>query len=186
MVKRFREDGVAAGRMRYLLAEIKKLEARDTAKDSRDLLKDAVLLVREEDPEADGDDNAVDNAHDGTDDELEVQVQGNRTLSVSKFLRSQLPQYKRHIVNRIVDKLRSPFARKLSAAKQAELRSQNKRAVAHVNVNKPSITYVECDQPLMQRILGEMGNSVKAATHNVFMEAQETVTTLGQEVGLVF
>ena len=186
MVKRFREDRTAAAQMRFHLAEIKKLEARDTAKESRDLLKNAVLLVRDEDPEANGDDNAAEDTPNDTDDELEVKVKGNRTIAVSKFLRSQLPPYKRHIVNRIVNKLRSPFARKLSAAKHAELRSQNKCAVAHLNVNKPSITYFESDQPLMQRILGEMGASVKAATHIVLMEAQETVTTLGQEVGLVF
>lgn len=188
MVKRFREDATSAVRMRFLLAEIKKLEARDTSNDSRDLLKDATLLVREEIPEGDGDGNINEDVHDDDDDndEYEVQVGGNRTISVSKFLRMQLPQYQRHIVKHIVNKLRSPFARKLSAAKHAELRSQNKNAVAHINVNKPSITYFECDLPLMGRILGEMDESVKSAIHKVFMEAQETVIELGQAVGLVF
>jgi hypothetical protein len=181
MVQRFREDVTAAARLRFHLAEIKKLMARDTANESRDLLKDASLLVWDEDQEDDGDDNT-----NNTDDEREVQVKGDRTIGVSNFLRSQLPKYSRHVINRIVNKLRSPYARKLSAAKHAELRSHNKHPVAHINVNKPSITYFACDLPLMGRILTEIEDSVKACIHKVLMEARETLMELGPDAGMVF
>ena len=184
MVKRFREDAKAGARMRYLLEEIRKLDARDTATESRTRLRNASLLVREEAP--DDDDEGEDDTDVATDDEREVKVKGEKTISVSNFLRSQLPQYSRPTLNRIVTKLRSPYSRKLSAAKHEELESQNKHAIAHLNLNKPTITYFASDRPLMLRVLAEMGQSVKSAIHKVFVEAQETVIELGQEVGLVF
>ena len=182
MVKRFREDVSAAARMRFLLEEIKKLSARDTAKESSDLLRNASLLVREEAPEDDDEGDA----DDVTDDECEVQVKGGKTISVSNFLRSQLPKYSRPTLNRIVAKLRSPYSRKLSAAKHEELKIQNKRAIAHVNLNKPTITYFESDLPLMIRVLAEMDAGVKTCIRMAFEEAVNAVIEMRPGVGLVF
>ena len=172
MPKRYREDADAAARLRFHLAEIQKLMVMDTARfkdDQHDLLKDCLLLVRDEEASDDADD-----------DSDEIEVNGDHKLSVTEFLKSELPERRRHIIN----KLRTPFSRTLIKEKRRELKCQNKRSIVHTNVNKPSMTYFERDRPLMLQVLRGMDTTVDACILKIIAEARQILSDLDPEEGV--
>ena len=174
MVKRFREDGVAAGRMRHHLAEMDSLMAVDTTgytSDPYNLLERGTLWVHNADEEG---------ARETEDQVQEAPEVADPQVTVTEFLKAQLPRQQHHIIN----SLRTPFASRLMSAKMAELKSNHRHPVVHMSMNRPRLTYFKSDAALMTRVLKEM--DIKHYVYLAVQRARDVLTDLGPEVGLVF
>ena len=174
MPKRFRKDGVAAGRMRPHLAEMDSLMAVDTTgytSDPYNLLERGALWVHNADEEgAPEDEGHVE----------EAQEDANPQVTVTQFLKAELPREYHHIIN----SLRTPFASRLMSAKMAELNSNHQDPVVHMSMNRPRLTYFKSDAPLMTRVLKEM--DIAHFVYIAVQRAMDVLRDLGPQVGLVF
>ena len=177
MVKRFRQDVEATAAMKRHLAAIDELKALNSSRkksDPENLLDDAVLLVRDNETDADG----------ALDDEFEqTQLEGGRQILVTQFLKSQLPPHHHCIIK----SLRVPFSRRVYAAKNAQLKTRKQTAHAFMNVGlKPSMVYYDTDMPLMEQVLKEFDEKITEFLYAEFHRATEIVRNLGSELGVVF
>jgi hypothetical protein len=168
MVKRVRANVEATNKMRRHLQAVEKLMVVDTTgyqNDPYKLLRKGVLMVEED-----------------VDEEDDAPEEEDTELSVSAFLKSELPERRRHVVNSI----RTQFSSRLMSRKMEILRQQNKGPRLHLCLGRPRIQYVESDRPLMNQIFTDMQDLIDAAVVRAVKKAQEVLTDLGPELGLVF
>ena len=167
MVKRFRANVEATKKMRRHLKAVDELMAVDTTgytNDPYDLLKDGVLMVEEDVEEED------------------APEEEDNELSVSDFLKSELPKTRRHVVNSV----RTQFSSRLMTRKMEILKQHGKAPRLHMSLGRPRIRYFESDRPLMKQIFTELKDLIDAAVVRAVEKAMEVLTDLGPELGLVF
>ena len=167
MVKRVRANVEATNKMRRHLQAVEKLMVVDTTgyqNDPYKLLHKGVLMVEED-----------------VDEEDDAPEEEDTELSVSTFLKSELPERRRHVVNSI----RTQFSSRLMSRKMEILKQQNKGPRLHLCLGRPRIQYVESDRPLMREIFEELKDFIDAAVVRVVEKAQEVLTDLGPEIGVV-
>ena len=167
MVKRVRANVEATKKMRRHLQAVDELMVVDTTgyqNDPYKLLQSGVLMV-EEDVE-----------------EEEAPEEEEDELSVSDFLKAEPPKTRRHVVNSV----RSQFSSRLMNRKMEILKQHGKKPRLHMSLGRPRIRYFESDRPLMKQIFTELQDLVDASVVRAVKKAQEVLTDLGPELGLVF
>jgi hypothetical protein len=146
MTKRYREDGDTASQMKLHLDAIDRLMAVTAVghtSDPYNLLENGVLLMED----------VVEKEDDAGKELAQIApVVVNSPISVTSFLRAELPETQRHII----PFMRTPFSSRLMSEKLAEIERENKSKISSWRMNRPQLQYFESDKPLMQCVLKEM------------------------------
>ena len=143
MTKRYREDGDTASQMKLHLDAIDRLMAVTAVghtSDPYNLLENGVMLIEENVEDEDADLAQI------------APAVVNSPISVTSFLRAELPETQRHII----PFMRTPFSSRLMSEKLAEIERENKSKISSWRMNRPQLQYFESDKPLMQCVLKDM------------------------------